>query len=75
MADLLSRITLDPNVRFGKPCIRGLRFAVGDVLSMLAAGMTVEQILDEHPDLEREDIMACLTYAARLERGQLRVAL
>ncbi|MBL8156540.1 MAG: DUF433 domain-containing protein [Anaerolineae bacterium] len=62
-------ITLEPGTRSGKPCIRGLRITVYDVLSYLAAGMTIEQILDDFPSLTREDVLACLSYAA--ERGKL----
>ena len=62
------RITLDPNQRSGKPCIRGLRITVYDVLSYLAAGMTIEAIIEDFPSLEREDILACLSYAAEREQ-------
>lgn len=64
--NLLDRITIDPSICHGKPCIRGLRYPVETVLELLAGGMTVEQILADYPDLEREDIFAALTYAARL---------
>jgi uncharacterized protein (DUF433 family) len=64
----LERITVDQSVRFGKPCVRGTRIAVGDVLSYLAAGMTEEQIVAEFSQLTREDIRACLAYAAERER-------
>ena len=64
----LERITVDPSVRFGKPCVRGTRITVGDVLSYLAAGMTEEQIVAEFSQLTREDIRACLAYAAERER-------
>lgn len=64
----INRITLDPNQRSGKPCIRGMRITVYDVLSYLAAGMSIEQILDDFPSLEREDILACLSYAAEREQ-------
>lgn len=63
-----SLITVEPGKRDGQPCIRGKRMAVYDVLSYLAAGMTVEEILDDFPYLTREDIQACLAYAAELER-------
>ncbi|HWQ34138.1 MAG TPA: DUF433 domain-containing protein [Blastocatellia bacterium] len=58
-------ITIEPDKRAGKPCIRGMRITVYDVLSYLAAGMTVEEILDDFPYLTREDILASLSYAAR----------
>lgn len=64
----LGRITLDPNKRGGKPCIRGLRITVYDVLEYLAAGMTESEILTDFPDLEREDIRASLAFAAERER-------
>lgn len=64
----LDRIVLDPAVRFGKPCVRGTRITVGDVLGYLAGGMTVEQVLADFPQLTPEDIRACLAYAAERER-------
>ena len=63
---LLSRITVDPNIFAGKPIIRGRRLAVEHVLGMLAAGDTFDSILDGYPWLEREDIQACLIYARRI---------
>lgn len=62
------RITIEPGKRSGKPCIRGLRITVYDVLSYLAAGMTPDAILADFPDLESEDIIACLAFAAERER-------
>lgn len=62
------RITIEPGKRGGKPCIRGLRITVYDVLEYLAGGMSEEQILADFPDLEREDIRACLEFAADRER-------
>ncbi len=64
-------ITIEPGKRGGKPCIRGLRITVYDVLEYLASGMTPEQILADFPDLTAQDIRACLSYAADRERGQL----
>ena len=61
------RITIEPGKRGGKPCIRGLRITVYDVLSYLASGMTHEEILADFPDLTKEDILACLSYAADRE--------
>ena len=58
---------MEPGKRGGKPCIRGLRITVYDVLSYLASGMTQEQILADFPDLTKEDILACLAYAADRE--------
>ena len=62
------RITIEPDKRGGKPCIRGLRITVYEVLDYLASGMGEEQILADFPDLEREDIKACLEFAADRER-------
>lgn len=62
------RIVLDPDVRFGKPTIRGTRITVGDVLSYLAGGMTEDAILADFPQLSREDIRACIAFAAERER-------
>lgn len=59
------RITIDPNQCGGRPCIRGMRIRVIDVLDLLASGLSHEQILDEMPDLEEEDIEASLRYASR----------
>ena len=66
--DWRSRITIEPGKCFGKPCIRGLRITVSDVLEYLASGMTEQQILQDFPDLTREDIRACLAFAADRER-------
>ena len=68
--DLLERITIDPNVCFGKPTIRGTRIWVGLILGFLADGMTVEEILAEYPSLTDDDIRACLAYGARLSVGR-----
>ncbi|MBV8370498.1 MAG: DUF433 domain-containing protein [Candidatus Eremiobacteraeota bacterium] len=68
MADYRSRITIDPGRRAGKPCIRDLRITVYEVLEYLASGMTVEQIVADFPDLEREDVLAALAFAADRER-------
>ncbi len=62
---LLSRITVDPKVCGGRPCIRGLRIRVSDILEMLASGAGREEILEDYPYLEDEDIAAALEYAAR----------
>ena len=61
----LERITINSRQCGGRPCIRGMRIRVTDVLDLLAAGLSFEQILDEMPDLEREDITAAITYAKR----------
>jgi uncharacterized protein (DUF433 family) len=60
------RITIDPAICHGKPCIRGLRYPVENVLEWLAGGMTIDDILGDYEDLERDDILATLAYAARL---------
>ena len=65
MSDLLTRITSEPDKFGGKPCVRGMRIRVVDVLELLATGMTQEHILEEHPDLEADDIKACLIFAAK----------
>jgi uncharacterized protein (DUF433 family) len=69
----LERITVDQSIRFGKPSVRGTRITVGDVLSYLAAGMTEENIISEFSQLTREDIRACLAYAAERERRSVSV--
>jgi uncharacterized protein (DUF433 family) len=61
-------ITIEPGKRSGKPCIRGLRMTVSDVLEYLASGMSHEEILSDFPDLTEEDIRACLSFAADRER-------
>jgi uncharacterized protein (DUF433 family) len=61
-----TRITSDPAICHGKPCIRGMRYPVESVLEWLASGMAIEEILADYPDLERDDILAALSYAARL---------
>jgi uncharacterized protein (DUF433 family) len=67
----LERIVSDPAVRFGKPCVRGTRISVGDVLGYLAGGMSEAEILRDFPQLTRDDIRACLAYAAERERRTL----
>ncbi|HUU98907.1 MAG TPA: DUF433 domain-containing protein, partial [Phycisphaerae bacterium] len=62
--ELLSRISIDPNICFGKPCIRGHRVWVSLILDLLASGMKVEQVLQEYPQLEESDILACIAYGA-----------
>ena len=63
---LLQRITLDPNICHGKPCIRGLRYPVEFILELLSSGMNTKEIIDDYDDLEHEDILAALLFAARL---------
>ena len=71
--DYHSRITIEPGKRGGKPSVRGLRITVYDVLELLAAGQTHEQILIDFPELESDDIQACLAFAADRERQLLSV--
>jgi uncharacterized protein (DUF433 family) len=65
MSDLLDRITIDPNQCGGRPCIRGMRIRVSDVLELLAVGESQTEILQDYPYLEPDDIAACLRYAVR----------
>ena len=67
-ADMLSRISIDPNICFGKPCIRGHRIWVSLVLDLLADGYTPQKILDEYPGLEEADVLACIAYGAEMSR-------
>jgi uncharacterized protein (DUF433 family) len=70
----LDRITLDPEIMGGKPCIRGLRMTVGTILGLLAAGRTEDEILEAYPYLEREDIRSALSYATwRVEEREVAV--
>ncbi len=66
--DLLSRISIDPEVCFGKPCIHGHRIWVSLILDFLASGSSVEEILEEYPQLEVEDVLACIAYGAEMSR-------
>lgn len=72
---LLDRITVDPSICHGKPCIRGLRYPVEMLLELLSSGMTSQEILADYPDLVADDIRACLAYATRLARTRTSVAL
>lgn len=65
---LLERISIDPRVCFGKPCIRGTRIWVSLVLDLLSAGLTIEEILEEYPQLSREDVLACVAYGAEMNQ-------
>ena len=66
-------ITIEPSKRGGKPCIRGMRITVYDVLDYLASGMTIEEIIGDFPYLNKTDIQACLAYAADREKAQMLV--
>lgn len=69
--ELLQRIVVDPNICFGKPCIKGHRIWVSLVLDWLASGKTILEILDEYPGLVQEDVLACIAYAAELARERV----
>ena len=68
--DLLKRITIDPEVCHGKPCIRNMRWPVEVILDLLGSEMTIEEILEDHPELEKEDILEAITYEKLLVSGQ-----
>lgn len=67
MTNPLQRISINPEIRFGKPCITGTRISVGDILSWLASGMTYKEIEEDYPTIKEEDIMAALAFAANRE--------
>jgi uncharacterized protein (DUF433 family) len=67
-AELLQRISIDPGICFGKPCIRGHRIWVSLILDLLAAGATVDEVLHEYPQLTREDVLACIAYGSEMSR-------
>jgi uncharacterized protein (DUF433 family) len=69
----MDRISIDPAVRFGKPCVRGTRITVGDVLGYLAGGMSEAELLADFPQLTQDDVRACLTYAAERERRTIAI--
>jgi uncharacterized protein (DUF433 family) len=66
MKSLISRITIDQDICHGKPTIRGLRYPVENILELLASGMSIEELITDYPDLEKEDFLACLEYASKL---------
>lgn len=68
MSELLERITIDPHICHGKPVVRGLRYPVETLLELMSAGMTIEEILADYEDLERDDLLAALAYATKLSR-------
>jgi len=68
MKSLLQRITIDPKICHGKTTIRGLRYPVENMLELLASGMTIDEMLLDYPDLEKDDFLACLEYEAKLTR-------
>ena len=71
--DYRDRIVIDPEIRFGKPSVKGTRITVGDVLSYLASGMSEQQILTDFPQLTHDDIRACLAFAAERERRMVSI--
>lgn len=68
--ELLNRITIDPAVCGGKPCVRGHRIWVSLILGMLADGMTIDELLEDYPQLEEADVRACMAYGAKLAEGR-----
>ncbi len=68
MNELLTRISIDPQICFGKPCIRGTRIWVSLLLDFLASGATLDEILDDYPQLRREDVLAAIAYGAEMSR-------
>lgn len=66
MENVLNRITTNPEICHGKPTIRGLRYPVENMLELLASGMTIDELIMDYPDLEKEDFLACLNYASKL---------
>ena len=66
--ELLARISIDPNICFGKPCIRGHRIWVSLILDFLASGWSTQQVLENYPGLEEADILACIAYGAEISR-------
>jgi len=71
VVDYRERITIDPRIRSGKPCIKGTRIAVADVFNYFGGGMSVAEVLDDFPDLTAEDIQACFAFAAAREQGTM----
>jgi len=63
---MIDRITIDPNICHGKPSIRGLRYPVENMLELLASGMTIDELLEDYPDLVKEDFLACIEFASKL---------
>jgi uncharacterized protein (DUF433 family) len=66
--ELIKRITIDPDICHGKPTIRGLRYPVDNMLELMASGMTMDELLEDYPDLVKDDFLACIDYAAKLTR-------
>ncbi len=68
--ELLKRISIDPNICFGKPCIRGHRIWVSLVLDLLASGWSIEQVVANYPGIDEDDVRACIAYGAEMARGR-----
>ena len=68
MNPLLQRISIDPNICFGKPCVKGTRLWVSLILDFLASGATIDELLEDYPQLQRDDILACIAYGAEMSR-------
>ena len=66
----MQRITINPEICHGKPCIRGMRWPVEVILDMLGSGMTFDEIIEEHSELEKDDVFACINYAKKLVSGE-----
>lgn len=66
MSNLISRITINQDTCHGKPTIRGLRYPVENMLELMASGMTIEELINDYPDLEKQDFLACIEYASKL---------
>lgn len=66
--DLLARISINPNICFGKPCIKGHRLWVSLILDFLASGMTIPEVLESYPGIQEEDVLACIAYGAEMSR-------
>lgn len=66
----MDRITIDPEICHGKPIIRGMRYPVENMLELMASGMTIDELLRDYPDLEREDFLACIQYATKLVQSK-----
>jgi uncharacterized protein (DUF433 family) len=69
--NLLSRISIDPQICHGKPCIKGHRIWVSLILDLLAGGTSIEEILEEYPGIEKEDILACIAYGSEMSRSHI----
>jgi uncharacterized protein (DUF433 family) len=69
--NLLNKITMHPDILHGKPCVRGMRWSVEMVLDLLGSGMSIDEIIEDHPELEKDDILACLKFAKLYVSGKM----